>query len=269
LRKTRRVAEVRNDAPSGGRCGSQLEERARDGQRCASDVERDLPGREPDHSVPGATPYRAFHSGLQAGPLRSRHSPTSGAEQSKAGTPAPRCQPEKSRIEVRAGIFERVLQRDRYMPEAFPRGRFIWHELMTTDPDSAVPFYKKVVGWNVQSWEPDPTYRLWTMGDSPMGGLMPLPEHAQRMGTPPYWLPYVAVPDVDATVRQATSLGARTYVEPRDIPVGRFAVLADPQGATFALYKPAVGQPPTSDDAGLADFSWHELATTNWRAAWD
>ena len=38
------------------------------------------------------------------------------------------------------------------MPEAFPRGRFIWHELMTTDPDSAVPFYKKVVGWNVQSW---------------------------------------------------------------------------------------------------------------------
>ena len=155
------------------------------------------------------------------------------------------------------------------MPEAFPRGRFIWHELMTTDPDSAVPFYKKVVGWNVQSWEPDPTYRLWTMGDSPMGGLMPLPEHAQRMGTPPYWLPYVAVPDVDATVRQATSLGARTYVEPRDIPVGRFAVLADPQGATFALYKPVVGQPPTSDDAGLADFSWHELATTNWRAAWD
>ena len=66
------------------------------------------------------------------------------------------------------------------MPEAFPRGRFIWHELMTTDPDSAVPFYKKVVGWNVQSWEPDPTYRLWTMGDSPMGGLMPLPERGSR-----------------------------------------------------------------------------------------
>ena len=155
------------------------------------------------------------------------------------------------------------------MPEAVPRGRFVWHELMTTDPDSAEVFYKKIVGWGVQSWEHDPTYRLWTMGVAPMGGLMPLPEDARRMGTPPYWLAYVAVPDVDATVRQATSLGARIYVEPRDIPVGRFAVLADPQGATFALYKPAVGQPPPSDGAGLADFSWHELVTTNWRAAWD
>ena len=157
------------------------------------------------------------------------------------------------------------------MGDTFPRGRLIWHELMTTDPDAAVRFYTKVVGWRVQPWEPDPTYRLWTMGGPPMGGLMRLPEDARRTGTPPYWLMYVAVPDVDATVRQAASLGGRTCVPAQDIPVGRFAVLEDPQGAMFALYKPApaVDQPPRSDEAGLGDFSWHELATTDWKKAWD
>jgi len=79
---------------------------------------------------------------------------------------------------------------------------------------------------------------------------------------------YVDVPDVDASVRQATSLGARTLAPPQTIPVGRFAVLEDPQGATFALYKPS-GEPQGSDKATLGDFSWHELATTDYKAAWE
>src|SRR2546422_8222139 len=48
-----------------------------------------------------------------------------------------------------------------------------------------------------------------TLFRSPMGGLMRLPEQARRMGAPPHWMPYVAVPDVDATVRQAQGLGDR------------------------------------------------------------
>ena len=36
----------------------------------------------------------------------------------------------------------------------------------------------------------------------------------------------------------ALGLGARSFVEPRDIEtVGRFAVLADPTGGVFALFK--------------------------------
>src|SRR5438445_777479 len=153
------------------------------------------------------------------------------------------------------------------MPAPSLRGRFVWHELMTTDPDAAARFYPAVTGWKVQTWEHNPAYRLWTMGGAPMAGLMALPDHSRRMGTPPAWLSYVGVPDVDATVRQATSLGARTYAGPQDIPVGRFAVLADPQGATFGLYKPSQ-QPVRGNDAAIGDFSWHELATTDCKAAW-
>ena len=164
-------------------------------------------------------------------------------------------------------------------PPTFPRGRFVWHELMTTDPDAAVGFYSKVVGWKVQARKDDSSYRLrhdspyrlWMTGSSPMGGLMRLPEQARRMGAPPHWMPYVAVPDVDATVRQAQGLGARVYVSPQDIPEGRFAVLADPQGATFSVFKPAPAgsPPPDSDDVKVGGFSWHELVTTDWKRAWD
>ncbi|HEX4599941.1 MAG TPA: VOC family protein [Gemmatimonadales bacterium] len=148
------------------------------------------------------------------------------------------------------------------------RGRFTWHELNTSDPDRAVPFYAKVVGWSVAAFEGSPGYRTWMTGATPMGGLMRLTEDARRMGAPPHWLMYVGMPDVDAAVRQAQGLGAKVLVPARTIPtVGRFAVLADPQGAAFAVYAPAMTPGPDAP-AALGDFSWHELATSDWQAAW-
>jgi hypothetical protein len=155
------------------------------------------------------------------------------------------------------------------MANAVPRGRFVWHELLTTDPSAVAPFYEKVIGWKVTSWEHDPSYRIFNWHGMPMAGLMALPEEARQMGAPPHWLSYVGVPDVDASVRQATGQGARTYAEPMDIPnVGRIAVLADPQGATFAVYRPSMPS-SDSDDMAAGDFSWHELMTDDWQTAWD
>jgi uncharacterized protein len=54
---------------------------------------------------------------------------------------------------------------------------------------------------------------------------------------PSYWLTYFGTADCDATVSKATGLGATVIVGPMDIPPGRFAVLADPNGATFAVFK--------------------------------
>jgi predicted enzyme related to lactoylglutathione lyase len=156
------------------------------------------------------------------------------------------------------------------MAETFPRGRFVWHELATTDPDAAAAFYPKVAGWTVGPSQNDPSYRYWMNRGKPVGGLMLLPEQAKNMGAPSNWLPYVAVPDVVATTRQAVALGARTYVEPKDIPgVGKFAVLADPQGATFAVYRGAAEQGGHDGAPNMGEFSWHELMTTDAAAAWE
>src|SRR5262245_13491158 len=148
------------------------------------------------------------------------------------------------------------------------RGRFVWHELMTTDTAAAAAFYTKVIGWKTERWPQDPTYTMWVAKSGPVGGLMTLPEEAKAMGAPPHWLPYVSTPDVDATVRQANQLGAKTLFGPSDIPnVGRFAVLQDPQGAVFATYKSSSAPMASSDKPGVGEFSWHELITTDWSAA--
>jgi predicted enzyme related to lactoylglutathione lyase len=144
------------------------------------------------------------------------------------------------------------------MSTAEIRGKFIWHELLTNDTAAATAFYPKVLPWRIQA-SSMPGYSIWMAGQAQVGGLMA----AESGGTPPHWLVYVGTPSVDATCAQAQGLGARVLKAPTDIPnVGRFAVLTDPQGATFAVFTPAAGSPPPQQPQ-VGGFSWHELATTD------
>lgn len=117
-------------------------------------------------------------------------------------------------------------------------GSLAWMQLNAKDPASAKKFYPELLGWKVQD-DPMPEvmgggfYTTWLKSDGPAGGMMQLPKEAPA---PSHWLSYFAVTNVDATVATATSLSAKTYVPPMDIPgMGRFSVLADPQGAAFAV----------------------------------
>ncbi|HJU65497.1 MAG TPA: VOC family protein [Gemmatimonadaceae bacterium] len=157
------------------------------------------------------------------------------------------------------------------MPKNSSHGRFVWYELMTLDPDAAGEFYRGVTGWATMPFEgAGVPYTFWMNGEAPIGGLMTLPQELASMGVPPHWLPYVGVDDCDATAEKAKKLGARVNVPPTDIPnVGRFAVLADPQGAVFAIVKELT--PPERDDSlpERGQVSWHELMTTDHTAAFD
>src|SRR5881394_2410411 len=120
---------------------------------------------------------------------------------------------------------------------ATSRGRFVWHELLTTDVAEAQKFYKAVIGWGVQEWDAGSgqSYPMWLAGETPIGGTMQLPDDAKKMGAPPHWLGYMSTPDLDATAADVTRLGGNVLHEPFDIPsIGRIAILADPQGAVFA-----------------------------------
>ena len=86
------------------------------------------------------------------------------------------------------------------MSNADIRGRFVWHELLTTDTAAAAAFYPKVVPWRSQP-SSMPGYTLWMAGDAQVGGLMALPPEA--VGTPPHWLIYIGTPNVDATAARA------------------------------------------------------------------
>ena len=116
------------------------------------------------------------------------------------------------------------------MTDAFPRGRFVWYELMTSDPSAAQSFYTQLTGWTTKAGDvAGQPYTEWVNGETHIGGVMQLPDEAEQQGAPPHWLGYVAVPSVDETLQQAEGLGAKKLVGPMDIPtVGRIAVLQDP-----------------------------------------
>jgi hypothetical protein len=146
----------------------------------------------------------------------------------------------------------------------------VWYDLMSTDPAKAVAFYTKLIGWTMTPMPYEGgSYEMWTGPRGPLGGVMQLPEEAKQMGAPPHWLMYVGTPDAAATVKQAESLGAKVYVRPRPIPgIGEFAVLADPQGAMFAIY---CSDKPATDEVAPAlvgEVRWHELATSDPAGAW-
>lgn len=154
------------------------------------------------------------------------------------------------------------------MPSAVTRGRFAWHELMTPDPDAAIRFYRQVVGWGIEQFPGMPDYRMWTSGGKQRGGVMRQSEEERRRGLAPHWLMYVAVPDVDATIRQAEGLGGRVRIPAKSVPgVGRYAILADPQGIAFSLYTPETPR-PSAEEADIGDFSWHECAAPDPNSAW-
>ena len=150
-------------------------------------------------------------------------------------------------------------------------GRFVWYELMTTDPKAAMAFYAKVMGWRV--WDasaPGRPYFLFSAGPASVGGLMSLPEEAQASGVKPSWLGYVGVDDVDAAARRILRLGGAVHVPPTDAAdVSRFSIISDPQAARFALLKwRNPSQHPLAERRTPGRVGWHELLAADWESAW-
>ncbi len=140
-------------------------------------------------------------------------------------------------------------------------GKFCWYELNTTDLAAAIRFYGPVAGWTFDGATDGPhAYPHIRNGEGHVGGVTLLQEQAKAMGAPPHWLGYIEVANTDATLAKLQALGGTLYFGPMDLPgTGRFAVVADPQGAAFALYQPEK-QEPARDPKQPGEFNWHELA---------
>jgi hypothetical protein len=110
-------------------------------------------------------------------------------------------------------------------------GAFSWSELMTSDAEAALRFYQSLFGWTTDKMPmPEGDYHVVKADGTSIGGIMKMP--AAAGGMPPAWGCYVTVKDVDACAKQVAALGGKVLHGPADIPgVGRFAVIADPQGA--------------------------------------
>jgi predicted enzyme related to lactoylglutathione lyase len=146
------------------------------------------------------------------------------------------------------------------------KGLFVWYEHLTRDVPAAIAFYSDVVGWKTQPFGQG-DYTMWVGSQGPLGGVMRLPEEVAKMGAPPHWMAHVQVDDVDGTVALTQRLGGKVCKAATDIPtVGRFAVLADPQGAPIAIFEPSSAM-ALHDASKDGEFCWNELLTSDSAAA--
>ncbi len=122
-------------------------------------------------------------------------------------------------------------------------GSLFWNELMTDDTAAATTFYGDVFGWlpEVTDMPTGPYTSFWAGGKVEGNSAAGMMGKTEDMGEfPNYWSVYFAVDDVDAMLGSVKDNGGQVIMAPMDIPeVGRFAVVQDPQGATFSVMKPA------------------------------
>jgi predicted enzyme related to lactoylglutathione lyase len=118
-------------------------------------------------------------------------------------------------------------------------GALCWTELNTRDTKAAEAFYTQLFGWTPKHSAPSTSmeYTEFSVQGKPSIGMMPMNEHMPPQ-VPAYWMPYFQVADADKSVEKITELGGTVMVPPTDIPqTGRFAIVNDPQGAMFAVFK--------------------------------
>lgn len=120
-------------------------------------------------------------------------------------------------------------------------GTLCWADLSTSDAKRASDFYSGLLGWQIAADPKDKSgYLHIRNGEHFIGGVPPAA--FRQPGVPPHWMAYFQVDDVDASAGKAKELGATLYMPPTTMEgVGRMSVIADPQGAVFALFKSARG----------------------------
>jgi predicted enzyme related to lactoylglutathione lyase len=121
-------------------------------------------------------------------------------------------------------------------------GALNWNELQTRDVEGAKAFYAAVFGWQPDDQEfGGMTYTMFNVGDIAVAGAMPTPSGVPA-GVPAFWLSYFSVENCDASMATVQELGGTLMGHAHQLEgVGRFAVVADPHGATFGVI---AGEPP-------------------------
>jgi uncharacterized protein len=132
-----------------------------------------------------------------------------------------------------------------------------WSELASSDPDAAATFYSGLFGWRPEAAGVGTV--VFTLGDLAAAGLAP----ASGPGQPSAWLTYISTEDIAATVESAVSAGGTVLHPPAEVgPRGQLAMVADPEGAVFALWQAGSfrGAQVANEPGAVC---WSDMATRN------
>ncbi|WP_026970900.1 VOC family protein [Aliagarivorans marinus] len=135
--------------------------------------------------------------------------------------------------------------------------RFVWADLSTFDLASAEQFYRDCLGWSFSN--DGQGYHIGSAGSTASAGVYVMPEQFQKIKMPSFWMSYIQVDDINATVSKAQQCGAKIELTPQPGPDGGLiALIRDPSGAGFTCYQGELGEGQgASAQHGLR--LWHEL----------
>jgi predicted enzyme related to lactoylglutathione lyase len=138
-------------------------------------------------------------------------------------------------------------------------GKFVWHDLLTTDAPAVEKFYGELFGWTfeVQKGRENP-YKAIRLAGVPIGGIVDV--SARKAEVPAStWLNYVSVADVDKAVAAIRQAKGKVLREPAAVGTyAKAAVVVDPQGALFGVARISRGDPPDGVPAPVGAFLWME-----------
>lgn len=143
--------------------------------------------------------------------------------------------------------------------QVYHPGKFVWHDLLTSDVATTKSFYGQLLNWTFESHG---NYTIVKLNDKRIGGILNIqpvtPEpHVAR------WISSLSVPSVDQAVAVVLANGGKVHMQPEDVlDRGRVALVSDPQGAQFSMIHTTNGDP---SDGPVAEGSWlwHELWSNN------
>lgn len=151
-------------------------------------------------------------------------------------------------------------------------GDFVWYELMTPDSEAARSFYGGMLGWSfTDSAQEGVDYRMFSAGDTQVGGFLQLTPEMMEHGGQPCWVGYIRVNDAANAVASAREAGANVLMEGNEVPgVGPFAMLQDPGGAPFYVIEDRSGEEShafSTHEAVNGTCAWNELMAKDVAAA--
>lgn len=134
-------------------------------------------------------------------------------------------------------------------------GKFVWFEHVSNDIPRATAFYTALLGWKIEEMKVgDTPYRMIKNGTEGIGGFWPA-----EPNVPNHWISHLSVADVDAAARAAAAAGGKVVMPPQEFgSMGRGAMIADPTGATFGIWRGKQGDRPDVEKAAMGDWFWNE-----------
>ncbi len=117
-------------------------------------------------------------------------------------------------------------------------GEFCWNELVSGDVEASKKFYQETFGWTADTvtMAPGFEYTMFKLGEKTVAGMIGI---RPEMGPiQPHWVSYVNSVDLEGDTEKARAAGGKILREPFQVPSGgSLAIVQDPQGAVFALWK--------------------------------